>query len=539
MSSTLDDTPIYPDQLNIAARLTEGALEAGWGGRVALRSGGREVTYAEVRDEVACWAGVLEELGVAPEQRVLVALADTPSFITAFLGAIWGGAVAVPVNPYLPLDRYEYYLKDSRSVAAVVAPWLGATVAEARQRLPGLRHIVIFDEEAAARGSESGSSSTGGGPRPGAEVLDGAELLGAARPVASASTHCDEPAFWLYTSGSTGAPKGAIHLHHDIWVSAECWGRRTLDLSTDCVHLSASKLYFAYGLGNSLHVPMWTGGSAVLVPEKPTPENMVDAIEEHGVTHFYGVPSFYNAMMAERWFDARVEAGALSSLQACVSAGEALPAPLCERWMQRTGVPLLDGIGSTELLHLFITNRIDDIRPGCSGKPISGYRARVVGETGEDVAPDEVGDLWVCGDSACAGYWNRHAETKAAVRGEWFVTGDKYRRDESGYFWYMGRADDMFKVHGQWVSPALVESTLLEHDRVHEVAVVSSADDGGLACGVAHVVAVGPVEEGFASELRRYATARLSGYMVPASFEFVDELPKTPTGKIQRFLLRS
>ncbi len=531
MSPEPEEPPPYPEALNIAARLADGALEAGWGERVAFRSRSGDRTYARVRDDAARWAAVLAELGVAPEQRVLVALPDTPEFVTSFLGAIWRGAIAVPVNPYLPADRYATYLQDSRAVVAVVAPWLAAAVAQAATELPFLRHVVVFDGDGGEE-QRDGAGSSGG------DALDGSALLADAPPVEPAPTHCDEPAFWLYTSGSTGAPKGAIHLHHDIWVSAECWGLGTLKMGPGDVHLSASKLYFAYGLGNSLHCPMWSGGSAVLVPDKPTPHNMLDAVSRYGVTHFYGVPSFYNAMMADPSFEARVQEGSLASLKACISAGEALPASLCERWIDRTGVPLLDGIGSTELLHIFVANRPDDIRPGCSGKPIPGYDARVVSETGEDAACDAVGDLWVRGDSACAGYWNRHAETKAAVRGDWFVTGDKYRRDAEGYFWYMGRADDMFKVHGQWVSPTVVESVLLEHEKVHEVAVVAATDSGGLACGVAHVVAAGDTGQDLADELCRYAAARLSGYMVPARVEWVDGLPKTPTGKIQRFLLR-
>ncbi|MCH7824338.1 MAG: AMP-binding protein [Acidobacteria bacterium] len=265
---------------------------------------------------------------------------------------------------------------------------------------------------------------------------------------------------------------------------------------------------------------------------------MLEAIAANGVTHFYAVPSFYNAMMADDGFCAAIANGSLSSLQVCVSAGEALPAPLCERWMETIGVPLLDGIGSTELLHIFIANRPDDVRPGCSGRPIPGYDARVVGEDGNDVAPDVVGDLWIRGDSACDGYWNRHTATKQALRGEWFVTGDKYRVDDDGYYWYAGRADDMFKVQGQWVSPPQVESVLLEHDGVREVAVVAATDDEGLSCGLAFVVPVGSANEPLATALLEHAAGRLSRYMVPERIEFVDELPRTASGKIRRYLLR-
>ena len=537
------DAVTYPDQLNIAAHLCEAALEAGWGERPAFRYRRGAVTYAEVRESAARCAGALATLGVEEEQRVLVALPDAPPFAAGFLGAIWRGAVAVPVNPYLPLDRYEFFLRDSRAAAAVVTPWLVAPILEASSRLPRLRHLLVFPEPSDPDGCEgdndddSWRSSTGASGAP--EVHDADALLESAEAAEPAVTHCDEPAFWLYTSGSTGSPKGAIHLHHDIWVAAECWGDKTMGLAPEHVHLSASKLYFAYGLGNSLHCPMWSGGSAVLVPEKPTPGAMLDAIANNGVTHFYAVPSFYNAMMTDREFEKLVGDGALASLQVCISAGEALPAPLCEGWMGRTGVPLIDGIGSTELLHIFIANRTDDIKPGCSGKPIPGYEARVVGDDGADVEGDTIGDLWIRGDSACAAYWNRHEASKNAIRGDWFVTGDKYRKDADGYFWYAGRADDMFKVHGQWVSPPEVESVLLEHDAVHEAAVVAGTDAEGLSSGVAFVVpATDGAGDALAEALIDHVASRMSKYAVPGAIHFREELPKTATGKIQRYKLR-
>jgi len=532
------DSPAYPVQLNIAARLVEGAIDSGWGERPAFVYCGRSISYGDVHDQAACFGGALRQLDVAAEQRVAIALPDAPAFVGCFLGTIWHGSVAVPVNPYLPLDSYSFYLRDSRAVVAVVPPWLLDEVLSAAPQLPFLRHVVVFADPPAPAGQAEDSgwrAHLGRHDRP--LVHDGAALAQHSPAIEPAVTHCDEAAFWLYTSGSTGSPKGAIHLQHDIWVSSDCWGRQTMQMAPQHVHLSASKMFFAYGLGNSLYCPMWTGGSSVLLPDKPTPGNVLDAVAQHGVTHFYGVPSFYGEMLADATLTDRIAAGELASLQVCVSAGETLPAPLCERWMEITGVPVLDGIGSTELLHIFIANRVDDIRPGCSGKPLPGYEARVADEEGGEVEVGTVGDLWVRGDSACAGYWNRHADTKRSVRGEWFVTGDKYRRDEQGYYWYTGRANDMFKVHGKWVSPAQVESALLVHEAVREVAVVASHDEDGLSCGVAFVVPVAP-QAGLEETLLEHARGRLSAYLVPARIELVDELPKTPTGKIRRYELR-
>lgn len=537
-----------PERLNVAERLVRRAEDAGRLDRPLFLYGDEVVTYGECIDAARRWAAALRDLGVAREQRVLLALPDAPSFAATFLGSVWAGCVPVPLNPYLPPAAYDFYLRDSRAPAAVVAPWLAAGILEAFEgaaELGALRHLVLFDDGAEP---PDGAAPTAPGPGDragGVAVHDGQRLLGAAEPADAAPTHRDEPAFWLYTSGSTGVPKAAVHLQHDIIVAAEMWGARTLGLEPGHVHLSASKLFFAYGLGNTLYCPMWSGGRAVLFPDKPAPEAMLDALARHAVTHFYSVPSFYGALLASPGLTGRVEAGDLSALQVCVSAGEALPAPLCRRWSERTGVPVLDGIGSTEMLHIFIANRVGDVRPGSSGRPVPGYRVRVVDEAGGDAEPGDIGDLWVAGDSCAAYYWNRHEATKRAMRGEWFVTGDKYRADEDGYFWHAGRVDDMFKCHGKWVSPPEVESVLLEHPGVLEAAVVGGRDADGLAEVVAFIVADAPrggrdpaEQEALGEALRAHAADRMSSYCVPGRVELRDELPKTPTGKIQRFRLR-
>lgn len=531
----------FPEDLNIAARLLR--PDAGSAGRPAFLYRDREIPRSRVLDDARRWAATLERLGVVPEQRVLLVLPDAPAFPTCFLGTIWYGAVAVPVNPYLPGHEYGFFLEDSRAPVAAVAPW----IVEDLVGTPGLsrlEHLVVFADPGSPDRSDPGDgegwrAALGGRSEP--RVHEGPSLLAAAEPqMEPAPTHKDEPAFWLYTSGSTGAPKAAIHLQHDMWVAAECWGRRALGLDGGERHLSASKLFFAYGLGNSLYCPLWSGGTSVLMAEKPTPELVLRAICDHRVTHFYAVPSFYNAVLSSDAFERHRARGALESLEVCISAGEALPEPVCRQWMERTGVPLLDGIGSTELLHIFIANRVDDVRPGSSGTPIPGYQARVVTEDGSEAGVDEVGDLWVWGDSACSSYWNRHEASKKAIRGAWFITGDKYRRDADGYYWYAGRADDMFKVHGLWVSPARVEGILLEHPAVQEAAVVAGRDAEGMACGVAWIVPIPDAKQGTAlvADLKEHVAASLSSYCVPALVRFREELPKTATGKIRRFKLR-
>jgi len=356
----------------------------------------------------------------------------------------------------------------------------------------------------------------------------------------------DDPAFWLYTSGSTGQPKAAVHLQHDMIYAINTYGREVLQLTPDDRTFSAAKFFFAYGLGNSLYFPLASGCSAVIVPGRPTPELMYETLERYRPTVFYGVPTLYNAMLNlyDAWKEGRGDPPAtlpkLDFLRYAVSAGESLPAPLFHRWKAAFGSNILDGIGSTEMLHIFITNRLGDVVPGSSGKPVEGYQAKLVDEDGNPVPTGEVGTLLVNGDSAAAFYWNKHQKTKETMLGAWMVTGDNYHQDEQGYYWYDGRNDDMMKVSGSWVSPIEVEGALITHPAVAECAVVGREDGAGLVKTRAIVV----LNEGHApgealeEELRAHVRAAIAGFKAPHWFDFVDDLPKTATGKIKRFELR-
>ena len=542
---------IPPEVFNVTTWLLDRNLQEGRGNNVAIECGDERVTYRQVAERVNRLGNALRALGVRIEERVLLILLDTPEFAYSFLGAIKAGIVAVPVNTLLKPPDYEYMLNDSRARVVMVSEALLPQVQGIpRARLRYLRDIIVVGN------APAGTHSL-------------ADLLAKASPELEAEpTSRDDAAFWLYSSGSTGFPKGCVHLHHDIVVASELYGQGILSITARDRCFSVAKLFFAYGLGNGLYVPFSVGATAILWPGPPTPPNIYAVIERHRPTLFYSVPTSYAALLAHRrpppqqtntgFPPQRSKTGFvgdpgfagdpgregadfdLSSIRNGVSAGESLPAAVFERFRQRFGVEILDGLGSTEMLHIVISNRRGAARPGSSGQVVPGYEARILDENNQPVAAGEAGSLVVRGDSTCAYYWNQHDKTKNTIEGHWIRTGDKYYQDADGYFWYAGRSDDMLKVSGQWVSPVEIEAALVEHAAVREAAVIGREDAECLVKPMAFVVlepdAAG--DEKTARELQDLVVNKLAPFKKPRWVEFVSELPKTATGKIQRFKLR-
>ena len=506
---------ILPERYNVSV-LLDANLAAGRGDKVALYCEDEQVTYSDLLARVCRMGHALRALGVRRENRVLLALGDTPAFPVAFFGAIRIGAVPVPVNPLYKAEDYRFFVEDSDARVVVVdEPFLEKVT----QALAGYPEPVTL-------------ISAGGG-RP--DVLALADLL-AAQPaeLAPADTHRDNMAFWLYSSGSTGKPKGVVHLHHDIPYTCETFARHTLRITEEDVVFSRV-LFHAYGLGNAVSFPIWAGASSVLYPGRPTPLGILETVRRFRPTLFFSVPTLYNAILN----DPAAAAYDLSSIRLCVSAAEPLPPDTWRRWRDAFGLTILDGIGSTEMLHIFCANTPDALKPGSSGKPVPGYDLRVVDPHGSLVAPGEVGDLHVRGESAAPSYWHQHAKSKQTMRGEWVVTGDRYRVDADGFHWYEGRSDDMIKVSGEWVSPIEIENVLLEHPAVREVAVVGVPVEGIMRVKAVVVLADGqsPAAE-VTRDLQDWCKSRLQRYQYPHLVDVVTTLPKTITGKIQRYMLR-
>ena len=517
-------TVTIPEQFNVADAFLDRHLREGRGDRVAIHYEGQRYTYAQIAELANRVGNGLLSLGVDLEQRIALLLLDSPQFAAAFFGAIKMGAVPVPLNTQLRPDDYRYMLNDSRARVLLIHASLWQTLSPLRPELPYLRHVVIVNDLGASVPLDSTTHDFDDWTAHASPQLD------------LAPTSKDDSAFWLYSSGSTGFPKGCVHLQHDMIYCTEYYARSILEINEQDIMLSAAKLFFAYGLGNGLYFPFSVGAQAIHYPGRPLAATMFQLIERYCPTIFFGVPTLYASMLSLP----DVARYNCSSLRLCVSAGEALPAELQQRWQATFNVPILDGIGSTEILHIFISNRPGDIRPGSSGKPVPGYRALLVDEQGHEVAQGETGNLLIAGDSIAACYWNKHEKTKATMHGYWIQTGDKYFQDSDGYFWYAGRSDDMLKVSGQWVSPVEIENTLIAHPAVLETAVVGAPDAQGLIKPKAFVVlkeGLTPTEE-LTEELKAFVKERLAPFKYPRTIAFLPELPKTATGKIQRFRLR-
>jgi benzoate-CoA ligase len=486
--------------------------------KLAVCCGDGQLTYAELGDHVLRAANVLGGLGVRQGERVMLLLHDTPDFMAAFFGAAVIGAIPVPVNTLLAASEYEYLVNHSGATLLLVQSELLPMVPEIGSRCSGLRQVVVVGAEEQ-------------------RVPCWGELLRAARaesPVVRMAAQA--PAFWLYSSGSSGAPKAVVHAQRSIGVTCEQYARETVGLQEDDVCFSAAKLFHAYGLGNGMNFPLHAGARSVLWPGPPLAEALFEQIERHRPTVFFATPALYHAMLQKA---AEGRSRDMSSLRLCVSAGEALPGSILERWQERFGLEILDGIGSTEMLHIFISNRPGDAKGGSSGVMVPGYEAKVVDESGNAVATGVVGDLLVRGDSATSGYFGDPERTAKLFRDGWVVTGDKYVQDEQGFFRFCGRSDDMLKVNGLWVSPVELEHILNEHPAVRESAVVAIQDDAGLTQIRAFVVPCRAEEAGggLARQLQAFVKRRLP-QRYPRDFAFLSALPRTATGKIKRFELR-
>jgi benzoate-CoA ligase family protein len=509
-----------PAQFNVATWFVDRNVTEGRGGAPAFHCEDRVLTYADVQDLANRTGNALLDLGIGLEDRVLVLCLDAPEFLGAFWGAIKIGAVPIPVNTMMRGDDYRYFLQDSRAKAAVISAPLLAEAGPVLGEAPHLRHVLVAGGQA------------------GQHLSYEDRVAKASSALDPAATSKDDAAFWLYSSGSTGRPKGAVHLHHDMVVCYETYAAQVLGLRRDDKVFSAAKLFFAYGLGNAGYFPMGAGAQSVLSPHRSTPDGVFEVLTRQRPTIFFGVPTLYAAMLAVKEAEKRFD---LSSLRLCVSAGEALPEEIYARWRERFGVEIIDGIGTTEILHIFLSNRPGAARPGATGLAVPGYEAVIVDDTGQAVKQGDIGNLRVKGDSTMAYYWNKHEKTKDTLIGHWIQTGDKYWQDADGYFWYAGRADDMLKVGGIWVSPVEVENTLIKHAAVLEAAVVGREDTDRLVKPQAFVVLKDPAVGGpaLADELKAFVKDKIAPYKYPRWIEFVAELPKTATGKIQRFKLRA
>ncbi len=521
-----------PEVFNASSYLVDRQVAGGFGERTAVIGTAESLSYAELADEVARTAGALTALGVRPEERVMLLMLDGPTMLAAILGAMRMGAVAVPVSTMLTGAELGGLLTDSRARVLLLSAELTTAAAEAISVSPEVTHVIVED---AVEGDVPGGDAPGFvAPRDGVQVLSWTDFRAGADAIPEYPTWEDSPALWLYTSGTTGKPKAAMHRHVNIKLVEQLYGQGVLGVTPEDRCMSVAKLFFAYGIGNSAFFPLAIGATTVLEPGRPTPAGIAARVVADQPTLFFGVPTFYAALLGSDIAD-----DTFASVRQGVSAGEALPAELFRRFRDRFGVEILDGIGSTEALHIFLSNRAGAVVPGTSGFPVPGYDIALREEaTGELVRDGEPGSLYLRGSSLATGYWCRTETTRAVFQGDWLRTGDTYVKEvDTGAYRCLGRSDDMIKAGGIWVSPTEVEARLLEHPSVAEVAVVGLADTDGLDKPVAYVVAAaGHVVD--AAELDSFCRTGLAAFKRPRKVIVVTQIPKTATGKLKRYLLR-
>ncbi len=522
--------PRFPERFNLARYLLDARVEEGRGDSPAVHASGRTYTYREVQSLSNLAGNALRELGVDPEDRVLIVVPDGIEFVAAWFGALKIGAVFAMANTIHPSDDYAYYLEYTRAPVAVVAE---EVLPKFEAILPGARHLKrLLVVEASPGGAEAAAGRAAVGRHPAFWRM----VEASSDRLDTFDTHRDDIAGWLFTSGTTGHPKAAVHFHQDFAFNIETYAKQVVRYAAGDVTLSVPKLFFGYATGTNLMFPFAAGGATALFPDRSTPEKMFEMIERHRPTVLTSVPTMINGMLQMPGAAKRD----LSSLRVCLSAGEALPPELYRRWVDTFGVEILDGIGSAEMFHIYISSRLGDVVPGSLGRVVPGYEARIAGPDGSEVPPGEMGTLWVRGGSTALGYWQDREKSRETFRGDWCVTGDQFRQDEKGLFWYGGRGDDMLKVSGMFVSPLEIEDCLYRHPAVKDVCVVGGNDREGLTRPRAYVTlrqGSAPTEA-LARDLKDLAKKNLSPYKYPRWVCFVEDLPRSDRGKVQRKLIR-